>query len=186
MGSGKKAGPTQRIIPEGDNRERLVCGDCGYIVYDNPKIVAGSVVEADDGRILLCRRAIEPGRGRWTLPAGYLELGESPEMGALREALEEANAELELTGLLGIYSIIHLSQVQLIYRARFKRPEFSAGPESLEVQLFTWDEIPWDELAFESVGWALEDYRSSLGRPITPVSSRTSTPRTRANVQMAR
>src|SRR3546814_10889493 len=118
-------------VPKGDNRDRMVCDDCGWIHYTNPKIVVGAVV-SHDGRILLCRRAIEPRRGFWTIPAGYLEERETAEAGAMREAQEEACADITLDGLLAVYSIPRISQIQLIWRATLARPEFSAGPESLE------------------------------------------------------
>jgi ADP-ribose pyrophosphatase YjhB (NUDIX family) len=158
-----------RRIPEGDDRERLVCPDCGHIAYENPKIVVGSVV-ADAGRVLLCRRAIEPRRGFWTLPAGYLELGETIEEGARREAWEEAQARIALDGILGVYSISRIGQVQILFRARFDNaPHFGPGPESLEVALFSWECIPWEEIAFPTVRWALEKWRecgeADLGRP---------------------
>ena len=151
-----------RQIPEGDDRPRLVCGDCGFIRYENPKIVVGSVATWED-RILLCRRAIDPRKGYWTLPAGYLELEESASEGALREAWEEARAKLELDQLLAVYSIPRISQIQLIYRARLVSPDVSPGPESLETGLFQWDEIPWDDIAFPSVHWALGDHRDLRG-----------------------
>ena len=151
-----------RIVPPDDDRRRLVCDQCGHIQYENPKIVVGSVVEHDD-RILLCRRAIEPRDGYWTLPAGYLELGESPEEGARREAQEEARADLEIDRLLATYSITRISQVQLIYRATLATPGYSAGPESREVGLFRWEDIPWNELAFPSVHWALHHFRAVRG-----------------------
>jgi len=100
----------RRVVPEGDNRERQVCDSCGFIAYENPKIVVGSVVR-HEGRVLLCRRAIEPRSGFWTLPAGYLELHETPEEGAMREAVEEAEARIALRGLLAVYAIPRLSQV---------------------------------------------------------------------------
>src|ERR1700748_2049394 len=131
-----------RRVPEGDTMERYVCGDCGHIYYDNPKIVVGSVV-AHDGKILLCRRAIEPRRGFWTLPAGFLEEHETPEAGAIREAREEAECDIVLDALLAVYSIPRLSQVQLMYRAHLGQEQFGAGAESLEVKLFSWDDIPW-------------------------------------------
>jgi ADP-ribose pyrophosphatase YjhB (NUDIX family) len=152
-----------RRVPHGDDRRRLVCDTCGFIQYENPQIVVGSVAGWED-RILLCRRAIAPRQGFWTLPAGYLELGETPEAGAIREAWEEARAELEIDQLLAIYSITRISQVQLIYRARLKHPRVEPGPESLEVGLFRFDEIPYDEIAFPSVHWALKDYRETLGQ----------------------
>ncbi|HWD57221.1 MAG TPA: NUDIX hydrolase [Stellaceae bacterium] len=147
-------GPVTRAIPEGDERERLVCIDCGFVHYDNPKIVVGSVARWGD-KILLCRRAIDPRQGFWTLPAGYLELNESTRDGAAREAWEEARAKIAIDSLLAIYDIPRISQVQLIYRARLIDETIAAGPESLEVGLFGWDEIPWDDIAFPSVRWAL-------------------------------
>ena len=151
-------GPSLRKVPEGDTQERMVCPDCGFIAYENPKIVVGSVVVSGD-RFLLCRRAIEPRRGYWTLPAGYLEVNESTMSGAAREAFEEARARIAIEGLLGVYDIPRLSQVQVIYRARLAEPGFEAGAESLEVRLFAWDEIPWDDLAFPSVHWSLRHFR---------------------------
>ena len=152
-----------RRVPDGDNLERDVCDTCGFIGYQNPKIVVGAVVAAEDGRLLLCKRSIEPRAGYWTLPAGYLELHEAPEAGAMREAVEEANAKIEIDRVLAIYTIARLSQIQIIYRAALADPNISAGPESLEVGLFTWDEIPWDDIAFPSVHWALGQYRQTLG-----------------------
>lgn len=154
-----------RRIPDGDTVERYVCGDCGHIHYTNPKIVVGSVV-AHEERILLCLRAIEPRRGYWTLPAGYLEEHETPEDGARREALEEACANIVLDGLLAVYAIPRISQVQLMYRARLVEPHFAAGPESLEVKLFSWNEIPWADIAFPSAQWALRHYRESKDRRV--------------------
>jgi len=137
-----------------------VCGRCGHIHYTNPKIVVGSVVTHEE-HILLCRRAIEPRKGYWTLPAGFLEEHETPEDGARREAREEACADIVLDALLAVYSVPHISQVQLIYRGRLPAPDFAAGPESEEVRLFSWDEIPWNELAFPSVKWALRHFRET-------------------------
>lgn len=151
-------------VPAGDDRQRLVCDTCGWIHYVNPKIVVGAVCTWDD-RLLLCRRAIEPRRGYWTIPAGYLEERESVEAGARREAREEAKAEIELDGLLAVYSIPRISQVQIIFRARLPAPEFGAGIESLEVRLFDWAEVPWQELAFPSVHWALHHHREVAGQP---------------------
>jgi len=151
-------GPSLLTIPDGDNRERKVCPDCGFIAYENPKIVVGSVCHWDE-RILLCRRAIDPRTGYWTLPAGYLELNEGAQAGAEREAMEEAGVRIAIDGLLAVYDIPRLSQVQLIYRARLYGPELAPGPESLEARLFTWDEIPWPDLAFPSVAWALQHDR---------------------------
>jgi ADP-ribose pyrophosphatase YjhB (NUDIX family) len=161
-----------RRIPDGDNRERLVCPECGHVAYENPKIVVGSVVVAD-GAVLMCRRAIEPRSGFWTLPAGYLELDETLEEGASREAWEEAQAEIAIDGILGVFSISRIGQVQIMFRARFVHPSatplFAPGPESLEVALFPWDRIPWDQVAFPSVRWALQAWHEAgpgpLGRP---------------------
>lgn len=153
-------GPAVRAVPEGDNRDRMICADCGFVLYDNPKIVVGSVARWGE-RILLCRRAINPRRGFWTLPAGYLELNEATSAGAEREAWEEAQARIAIDGLLAIYDIPRLSQVQLIYRARLLDENVAAGEESLEVALFGWDDIPWDEIAFPSVRWALNHEREA-------------------------
>ena len=150
-------------VPAGDDRERLVCPACGTVHYQNPKIVVGSVCTLGE-RLLLCRRAIEPRRGFWTIPAGYLELGETAEAGALREAWEEARARIELAGLLAVYSVERIGQVQLLYRARLLHADVAAGPESLEVRLLGWDEIPWGELAFPTVRWILEHARALRGQ----------------------
>jgi ADP-ribose pyrophosphatase YjhB (NUDIX family) len=141
--------------PEGDELERHVCTDCGEIHYQNPRVVVGAVCSWGD-RVLLCRRAIEPRAGLWTIPAGYLELGESAEEGAAREAWEEARARIEITGLLAVYSVVRIDQVQLLYRARLISPETAAGPETLELDLFDWHAIPWEELAFPTVRWVLK------------------------------
>ncbi len=153
----ESGGPIHRTIPAGDNRARLVCDACGYIQYDNPKVVVGAVAIWQD-RILLCRRAIEPRTGYWTLPAGYLELNESTEDGAMREAREEAGAELRLNSILAVYNIPRISQVQIIYRAELLSDDIAAGEESQEVGLFKAADIPWKDLAFPSVRWALRQY----------------------------
>jgi ADP-ribose pyrophosphatase YjhB (NUDIX family) len=167
-------------IPEGDNRERMVCMDCGHIAYENPKVIVGSVVVAD-GAVLMCRRAIEPRRGFWTLPAGYMELGETLEEGAAREAMEEAQASIVLDGILAVFSIARIGQVQVIFRGRFAdagAPRFAAGPESEEVALFRWPEIPWGEIAFPSVRWALNAWRSvGVGPLVAPAGNPTDDPR---------
>jgi ADP-ribose pyrophosphatase YjhB (NUDIX family) len=155
-----------RRIPGGDNRERDVCADCGHIAYENPKVVVGTVV-VSGGSVLLCRRAIEPRRGFWTLPAGYMELGETLEEGAAQEAREEAEADIAIEGILGVFSIARIGQVQVIFRGRFAgAPQFAAGPESLDVRLFAWDEIPWEEIAFPSVRWALNAWHGNGGGPL--------------------
>lgn len=150
---------------------RRVCDHCGFVHYENPRIVVGSVVRHGD-RVLLCRRAINPRKGFWTIPAGYLELGESPDAGARREAREEACARIETGDLLAVYSIAHLSQVQMFYRAGLLDSAISAGEESLEVRLFGWGEIPWEDLAFPSVHWALRHERDvHLGRARGPFAN---------------
>jgi ADP-ribose pyrophosphatase YjhB (NUDIX family) len=156
--------------PEGEDRDRLVCDTCGFIAYVNPKIVVGSIVTYQD-KFLMCRRAITPRKGFWTLPAGYLEEGEAVEAGAIREAQEEACADIEIEGLFAVYSMPHLSQVQLMFRARLKSPDIAPGPESLEVKFVTWDEIPWNELAFPSVKWALDHFRAMQNGAAAPFSN---------------
>lgn len=152
-----------RKVPEGDNIERDVCAACGFIDYRNPKIVVGSVAVWQNS-ILLCKRAIEPRSGFWTLPAGFLELGESAEDGARREAMEEACADLEIDRLLAVYSIPRISQIQLMFRARLRNPNIAAGPESAEVAFYDWNDIPWPDLAFPSVNWALRQYYETRDR----------------------
>ncbi len=151
--------------PAGDTSTREVCDHCGFVDYRNPKIVVGSVV-THEGRYLLCRRAIEPRYGFWTVPAGYLELGETPEEGARREAREEATADLSIAGLMAVYTVRHLSQVQLIFRAELVGGQFAPGEESLECALFAFGEIPWDELAFPTVRWMLEHHHALGDGPI--------------------
>ncbi len=158
----------ERRIPEGDDHERMVCADCGHIDYQNPKVVVGTVVTRDD-KILMCRRAIEPRRGFWTLPAGYLELGETLEEGASREAMEEARASISIEGILCVFSVARIGQVQVIFRGGFAdagTPSFSAGIESLEVALFAWDQIPWNEIAFPTVHWALNAWAACRSGPL--------------------
>lgn len=158
--------------PADDAMPRKICDHCGFVAYENPKIVVGSVVR-HGGRVLLCKRAIEPRRGFWTIPAGYLELNETPDQGALREAREEATATVAISRLLAVYSVPRISQVQLIYRATLNVPEagpaIAAGIESEAVELFEWADIPWDQLAFPSVHWALNhDRTAEAGAPPVP------------------
>ena len=153
----------ERRIPEGETVPRMVCRHCGFVHYENPKIVVGAICALGE-RILLCRRAIEPRTGFWTMPAGYLELRETCEEGAMREVLEETGGRIEIDTLLAVYSLPHVSQVQLVYRARMLSDEIAPGPESLDVGFFLWEEIPWKELAFPTVHWALHHYRETLGR----------------------
>lgn len=141
--------------PAGDDRERHVCRICGVVHYRNPKIVVGTVCSWKD-TLLLCRRAIEPRTGYWTIPAGFLEIGETAEEGARREAWEEARARIDIDGLIAVYSVPRVEQVQLLYRARLEDPDVAPGIESLEVRLFRWDDVPWDDLAFPTVRWVLK------------------------------
>jgi ADP-ribose pyrophosphatase YjhB (NUDIX family) len=145
----------ERRVPAGEDRERWVCPACGTIHYENPRMVVGCIVE-DEGRVLLCKRAIEPRYGYWTLPAGFLELGESTVQGAVRETLEEAGARVQVTAPYAHFDIPQIGQAYVFYRARMLAPEFYAGSESLEVKLVQHAEIPWDELAFPSVRVALQ------------------------------
>ncbi|MAG95319.1 MAG: NUDIX hydrolase [Alphaproteobacteria bacterium] len=149
-------------VPDGDNLERLVCDTCGFINYINPKIVVGAVV-AWQGRLLMCRRDIEPRRGYWTMPAGFLEERETIRQGAEREAREEAEAEIDVGSLLAIYEIPRISQVQMIFRATLLSDDVGAGIETQEVAFFDFDDMPWDDLAFPTVTWALRDYQKVEG-----------------------
>lgn len=145
----------------------MVCPDCQYIAYENPKVVVGVVATWED-ELLMCRRAIEPRKGYWTLPAGFMETGESPEQGAAREAWEEARAQLEIVDLLALYSLDHISQLQLFFRATLLTPDVAAGPESEEVGLFSFDALPSSELAFPSVHWAIDHYQQARDLPTMP------------------
>ena len=152
-------GPRIWQIPKGDNRQRLICPDCNYIHYDNPKVVCGAVTTWED-KYLLCKRAIQPRKGFWTITSGFLELNESPQEGAMRESLEEANAKIEIDQMLATYHIKRISFVQLIFRAKLIDPNIKAGEESLEVKLFSWNEIPWQDLAYPTIEWALKAHQS--------------------------
>ena len=142
--------PLEIKIPEGDNRERSCCPGCGEIHYVNPKIVVGTI-PTFEGKVLLCKRAIEPRRGFWTLPAGFMELKETTHEGALRETWEEAGAKVNLGPLFTMFDVIRADQVHLFFRAEMTSDDFFAGEESLDVQLFDEQDIPWDELAFKTV-----------------------------------
>ena len=151
-------GPVALQVPEDDNRERHVCQNCGYIHYINPKVIVGCLPTVGD-RILLCKRAIEPRFGKWTLPAGFMENGETSAEGAARETWEEAAAKAIDLELYRIFDVPHISQVYLFYRCSIENDEFGVGPESLESALFTEQEIPWDELAFPTVRELLREFR---------------------------
>lgn len=145
------------LIPEGDNRHRHVCPGCQTIHYENPKIVTGCIAEYD-GRILLCRRAIEPRHGLWTLPAGFMENNETNMQGAARETAEEANATVENMSLFCVFSIKHINQVYTMYRGDLVGGEASPGTESLETALLTEAEIPWQSIAFQVISETLKRY----------------------------
>ncbi len=148
------AHPVQLRVPAGDNRERFVCDACGAIHYQNPRNVVGTLPVWDD-QVLLCRRAIEPRLGFWTLPAGFMEIGETTAAGAVRETLEEAGARIEVQELFSLLNVPHVHQVHLFYRARLLDLDFAAGEESLEVRLFKENEIPWEDLAFPTTAQTL-------------------------------
>jgi ADP-ribose pyrophosphatase YjhB (NUDIX family) len=144
-------------IPDGDNVERYVCDACGTIHYQNPKLVVGCVAE-HEGRVVLCRRGIEPRRGYWTMPAGFMENGETLQQAAARESREEALIDVDIGSLLAIVHVLHAHQVHVFFRGRLRNPSFGAGVESLEVKLVRPDEIPWADLAFPSTEFALRRY----------------------------
>lgn len=164
------AAPVALTIPEGDTRHRFVCVTCATVHYQNPRIVTGCLPVWDD-RVLLCRRAISPRSGYWTLPAGFLENGETCEAGAARETREEARAEVRIDGLYTVFSLPHISQIYLFFRARLIDERFAAGAETLEARLFTRSEIPWDDLAFPVITKTLEHYFDDRGRGAFPVRS---------------
>ena len=160
----KCGGAITRTIPDGDNRERAVCTVCAEVHYQNPKIVVGCVTHAD-GRILLCRRSIKPRYGYWTVPAGFMELGESIEQGAARETREEACAEVRIGHLFAAVDVVPAGQLHLFYTAELIS-DFAAGDESLEAALFNPGDIPWDEIAFRSGHFALQKYLEDDGKDL--------------------
>jgi ADP-ribose pyrophosphatase YjhB (NUDIX family) len=147
----------QLRTPPGDTLPRHVCASCGAIHYQNPKLVVGAIPEWED-RILLCRRAIEPRHGRWTLPAGFMENAETTAEAAARETLEEACARIEVGEMFTLISVPHISQVHIVYRARLLDLDFRPGDESLEVALFSEAQIPWDDIAFRTIALTLRHY----------------------------
>jgi ADP-ribose pyrophosphatase YjhB (NUDIX family) len=155
-------------VPADDNRERAVCPACHAIHYQNPLNVVGTLpVWEADGRVLLCRRAIQPRHGLWTLPAGFMELGETCAEGAARETAEEAGAQIEMGPLYTLLNVVRVGQVHLFYRARLLSTVFDPGPESLEARLFTEAEVPWDDIAFKTTRETLrcffDDRRAGRG-----------------------
>ena len=151
--------PTQLTLPnDGDTRQRAICTHCGFIHYQNPLNVVGTIPVADDGRILLCKRNIEPRWGTWTLPAGFMELNETLEEGAARETVEEAGADFEMGRLFSIVSVPHVGQVHLYFCARLRSLEFAPGSVTLEARLFAPEDIPWATLSFRTVALTLRHY----------------------------
>lgn len=157
-------------IPTGDNRIRDYCEACTYIHYENPKLVVGAILEFE-GNILLCKRAIEPRLGYWTLPAGFMENGESTQAGALRETFEEAGADAQIEAPFALFDLPHISQVHLFYRGKLRSSDLNPGPESLEAGLFSEATIPWDSLSFESVRQCLKLYLCDRKRGQYPFHS---------------
>lgn len=157
--------PTARRVPVGDSRERDCCESCGLIHYVNPRPVVGTIPIWQD-RVLLCRRAIEPRLGKWTLPAGFMEVGESTTEGAMRETLEEAGARIRIGPLFSMLDVPHVEQVHIFFRAELLDLEFAPGEESLEVRLFTENEIPWDELAFRTISTTLRLFFADRARGV--------------------
>jgi ADP-ribose pyrophosphatase YjhB (NUDIX family) len=155
--------PVQLRVPPGDTLPRHVCDACRTVHYLNPRLVVGCIAEWDD-LILLCRRGIEPRYGLWTVPAGYMENGETTFEGAIRETLEEANARVEIGPLYALYNIPHINQVYLLFRARLLDAGVRAGRETLEARLFAEHEIPWNEIAFATVRNTLQHYYADRHR----------------------
>ena len=149
--------PLSYVTPPGDDRSRFFCASCNTIHYQNPRLVVGCIPESEE-KILLCRRAIEPCYGKWTLPAGYLENGETVAAGAIRETLEEAGARVEILGPYALYNICYVNQIYLMFRAQLKDNNFNAGQETLEVKLFSEKDIPWEEIAFRVINATLLKY----------------------------
>ncbi len=149
-----------RLPDDGDTRHRAICTQCHTVHYENPLNVVGTVpVWGEHGeQVLLCKRNIEPRWGKWTLPAGFMELGETTAEGAARETDEEAGAQFEIQDLFSVMNVARVGQVHLFYRARLLSPEFNPGHETIEARLFTEDTIPWDEIAFRTVKETLERY----------------------------
>ena len=150
-------GPVEYRVPIDDNRDRATCTLCGHVHYENPLNVVGTVPAWGD-EVLLCRRNIEPRYGLWTLPAGFMELGETVAEGAVRETVEEAGARIELEGLYAVLNVVKVGQVHLFYRARLLDTDFAPGPETIEARLFREESVPWEEIAFRTVRETLRRY----------------------------
>ena len=151
------SGDIRWIVPEGDHRRRSVCGECNTIHYSNPRMIVGCLIVRDE-KVMLCRRGIEPRKGLWNLPSGFLENGETVQEGAIRETLEETEADVKLIRLHSVFNIPVAQQVYLHFLAKMKGPHYAVTPESTEIAFFAEDEIPWDDLAFSSTRYAIECY----------------------------
>ena len=170
------AAPVVKRVPPGDSLPRSVCDQCGVVHYENPKLVVGSI-PSHEGKLLLCRRAIEPRYGYWTLPAGFMENAETAGQAAVRETMEEAGARIELGPAFSLVSVPLVNQVHLFYRARLLGLDFKPGEESLEVALFEENDVPWAQIAFRTVGFTLKQWfedrsRGSFGFHSHDISAR--------------
>ena len=148
--------PVELKVPPGDHLPRHICPACGNIHYVNPKVIVGCVPETPDGRVLICKRNIEPRLGLWTIPAGFLEMGETSAQGAARETLEEAQARVEVEDLFAVIGVPHVSQIYMVHRGRLLDPHHGPTPESSETRLVAESEIPWDQIAFPTIYQSLK------------------------------
>ena len=164
--------PVRIKVPPGDNRPRHVCDSCNTVHYQNPKIVTGTLPIWED-QVLLCKRAIEPRYGLWTLPAGFMEIGETTEQAAERESREEANANIDIQQLYTVISLPHIDQVYMLYRASLSDLDFYPGEETLEVKLFQEKHIPWQELAFRTIHFTLQRFFEDRQKGLFPLHTHT-------------
>jgi ADP-ribose pyrophosphatase YjhB (NUDIX family) len=176
-------GPLRSIIPPGDDRQRFVCKSCHNIQYQNPKVVVGCIGRMGS-RILLCKRAIDPQYGKWTLPAGYLENGETAAQGALRETMEEARAPIRNIAPYGLINVLAVNQIYLMFLGDLEGP-MAPGPESLEVGLFSQERIPWEKIAFTSITLSIRQFYRDLPNGRFPFFSTDIPPRTTGHIEIA-
>jgi ADP-ribose pyrophosphatase YjhB (NUDIX family) len=162
-------GAVEQRVPPGDHAPRMVCPQCGAIHYRNPKVIVGCIPESADGRILMCKRAIQPRLGLWTFPAGFLELAETAAQGAQREAKEEAGADVQIVDLLAVIDVPYVSQLYMIYRATLAEPRFHPTHESSEVVLMREDEIPWPQIAFPTIWHSLKFFFDDRARGVSTI-----------------
>ncbi|MEM9102273.1 MAG: NUDIX hydrolase [Pseudomonadota bacterium] len=165
-------GPTHQIVPLGDNRMRIVCQHCHHVHYQNPKIVTGCLVHQQE-KVLLCQRAINPRIGKWTVPAGFLENGESLEDGAARETQEEACAKVAIKKLYVLSNLLHVNQIYLLYRAELVDNDFKSGEETMDIKLVSEHEVPWDDIAFPTVKIALQRFFKDYSKNDFPLTEYT-------------